>query len=132
MKASTKLHLGKMLVPANILSMLIVIVSLAGTHSVVMTIDCNSDSNMTGYNQPPYGTDHYPSDTIDGKKQYCNSQVKQANDFVSNNSTLAVLGYSGMWILTIFLIIAGKKGLDQERREYKDPSHGTLPKGFGK
>ncbi len=111
--------------------MLIVIISLVGTHTEVLKIDCNSDSNMTGYNQPPYGNNHYPSDTIDGKKEYCNSQVKQANDFVSNNSILAIFGYSGLWVLTAYLIVSGKKGLEQDKKSYKDPSHGTLPKGYG-
>jgi hypothetical protein len=132
LKNSTKLTIGKMLIPANLLSMLIVGISIIGTHVAVQTIDCNSDSNMTGYNQLPYGNDHYPSDTISGKKQYCESQVKQAKDFVSNNTTLALIGYSIMWAITIFLLVTGKKGLEKDKQNYKDPSHGTLPKGYKK
>ena len=131
MKSATKLQIGKMLIPATCLSMLIAFTGLYGTHYEASKIDCNSDSNTFGYNQPPYGNDKYPSDTIEGKKQYCNSEVQQANDFVSNNTILVSIFFPIIWGLTIYLIVSGKKGLEQDKKNYKDPSHGKLPKGWG-
>ena len=132
MRAESKLHLGKMLIPTTCVSMMIAFIGLYGTHYEAGKIDCNSDSNMTGYNQPPYGNDKYPSNTIEGKQTYCRSQVKQANDFVSNNTIIVSIFFPIVWIITIYMIITGKKGLEQEKKNYRDPSHGTLPKDWGK
>lgn len=132
MNPRIKFQLGKMLLTATSLSILIAVIGLTGVNNEVQKIDCNSDSNMTGYNQPPYGNDQYPSNTIEGKKEYCNSQVKQAKDFVTNNSTLCFIFYPILIGITAYLLINGKRGYESEKRNYRDPSHGTLPRGFGK